>query len=182
MFLYIHGFASTGNAFKGKVLGNYFGREKVISPTLPVNPADAMAILEQIVADNSSEELILVGSSLGGFYSIYLSQKYDLKAVLINPVIDWTVMKHVIGVNKNWQTGEEFEFTAAECELLKQFQVEQPNCDNYLVLLQKDDELLDYRKTVDFMPIAQRVVKSGGGHHYNDFAEDMETLGTFIKR
>lgn len=182
MFLYIHGFASTGNAFKGKVLGNYFGREKVISPTLPVDPVKAMAILEQIVAENSDNELVLVGSSLGGFYSIYLSEKYGLKAVLINPVIDWSVMKHVVGVNKNWQTGEEFEFSESEYESLQQFHVTKPNCDNFLLLLQKDDELLDYRKTIEFMPTAEAVVKSGGGHHYNDFAEDMEILEKFITR
>jgi predicted esterase YcpF (UPF0227 family) len=32
-------------------------------------------------------DINLVGSSLGGFYSLYLSNKYNLKAILINPSI-----------------------------------------------------------------------------------------------
>lgn len=34
-------------------------------------------------------QIILVGSSLGGFYSIYLTHKYpEIKAVLLNPSVN----------------------------------------------------------------------------------------------
>lgn len=32
-------------------------------------------------------DIFLIGISLGGFYSTYLSEKYNLKAVVINPLI-----------------------------------------------------------------------------------------------
>lgn len=52
-----------------------------------------------------SYDITLVGSSLGGFYSIYLSEKYNLKAVLINPSVEpWVTMKKHIGEHKNFDT------------------------------------------------------------------------------
>ena len=179
MFLYVHGFASTGQAFKGRVLSNFFGRENVICPTLSAEPACAMAELEAIVTAHLDRGLTLVGSSLGGFYSIYLSEKYKLKAVLINPVVDWRVMQHMVGRNKNWQTGQWFEFTAEACRELELFSVSRPTDSRYLLLLQRDDELLDYRKAIAFMPSADCIVKSGGGHHYNDFNGDMGKVKAF---
>lgn len=45
-------------------------------------------------------DITLVGSSLGGFYSRYLSQKYNIKAVLINPCLDpCDIIKQFLGEN-----------------------------------------------------------------------------------
>ncbi len=37
--------------------------------------------------DNNTYDIILVGSSLGGYYSIYIGEKYNLKTILINPSV-----------------------------------------------------------------------------------------------
>ena len=70
-----------------------------MAPTLPVNAELAIHLLE-----NTLEFLIpnynikLIGSSLGGYYTIYLSDKYDLKGILINPAVSpEETMKKYIG-------------------------------------------------------------------------------------
>lgn len=51
---------------------------------------------------NNHYDITLVGSSLGGYYSLYLSQKYGLKAVLINPCLEpHNIIKLFLGENKN---------------------------------------------------------------------------------
>lgn len=47
--------------------------------------------------------ITLIGSSLGGFYSIYLAQKYNLKAILINPSIEsHKTLKTYVGEHTNF--------------------------------------------------------------------------------
>lgn len=182
--VYIHGFASTGEAVKGRVLREHFGSEAILSPTLPVDPVLAIEILENLIEQllQKNESVNLVGSSLGGFYSIFLAEKYSLKAVLVNPVIDApVVMRRAIGFHRNWQTGVEFEFTDLFCDSLQNFVVSSPFPGKYLLLLQDDDELLDYGDALNYLPLAERVVRTGGGHHYHKFIDEMENINRFIE-
>ncbi|MCG3720375.1 esterase, partial [Aliarcobacter butzleri] len=86
MIIYIHGFASCGFGSKAQKFKEYF-EEEIITISLPTIPNLAIDTLEQIIefSLNKDENVYLIGSSLGGFYSLYLANKYDLKAVLINP-------------------------------------------------------------------------------------------------
>ena len=87
MHIYIHGFASSGNATKGNILKDYYaGRETVITPDFPDEPFEAVKLLERLLIE-STEPVTLWGSSLGGFYAMYLTSILDIKSVLINPAI-----------------------------------------------------------------------------------------------
>ena len=88
MIIYIHGFGSSGHGGKASLFREYF-EDEVIAPSLSYVPNLAIDTLEQLIEMllEKGETVGLVGSSLGGYYSIYLANKYDLKAVLINPAI-----------------------------------------------------------------------------------------------
>ncbi len=182
--IYVHGFASTGSAVKAGILRQYFGDDNVLSPTLAVDPDLAIdqltALIEQLLDQN--ETPVLVGSSLGGFYSIFLAEKFNLKAALINPAVEAQVrLEEAVGFHRNWHSNEEFEFKESYLDSLAKYYVNKPDCSHYLLLLQEDDELLDYRQAMEHLSTAQTVVKTGGGHHYNCFVDEMERLADFFE-
>ena len=81
--LYLHGFSSCGKGNKSLALQAYFGAENVIAVDLPPSPIDAINTIEEILGASHFD--LLIGSSLGGFYATYLAEKYQMKAVLVNP-------------------------------------------------------------------------------------------------
>ena len=86
---YIHGFQSSSKAKKATILNTVISKDfkdiSFIAPDFPDNFQKALSSLEDFVEKSLKEdELCLVGSSLGGFLSILLSMKYNLKVALVN--------------------------------------------------------------------------------------------------
>ncbi len=74
-------------AVKANILKKHF--PNVFAPTLTVNADLNIDLLESAIKLYIPfYDISLVGSSLGGFYSIYLSNKFNLKAILINPAVN----------------------------------------------------------------------------------------------
>ena len=86
MTIYIHGFSGSGEGAKAKLFREYFKdkKEGFIAPSLSYIPELVIKTLEELIESYNSD-VTLIGSSLGGYYAIYLSQKYSLKTVLLNP-------------------------------------------------------------------------------------------------
>ena len=86
MTIYIHGFGGSGEGVKAKLFREYFKdkKEGFIAPSLSYIPELVIKTLEELIESYNSD-VTLIGSSLGGYYAIYLSQKYSLKTVLLNP-------------------------------------------------------------------------------------------------
>ncbi|MGH8866210.1 MAG: YqiA/YcfP family alpha/beta fold hydrolase, partial [Burkholderiales bacterium] len=91
MIVYIHGFNSSPTSHKSNQLRDRLvalGRDaEFVCPALPHWPKQAMALLEREVARVPTEEVTLVGSSLGGFYATALTEKTGVRSVLVNPAI-----------------------------------------------------------------------------------------------
>ena len=112
MILYIHGFASSGLGSKAQAVRDYFGAE-AFAPSLSYVPDLAMDTLVQIAerTRRRKEPLHLIGSSLGGFYALYLAERYELKAVLINASIrPWETLAAHTGEAWNYYDGARFEW------------------------------------------------------------------------
>ena len=86
--LYLHGFNSSPRAAKATLILQHLANNhlpiELHTPWMPSQPRHAAAMLDELVGA-LSDPLALVGSSLGGFYAAWLSQRYGLRAVLINP-------------------------------------------------------------------------------------------------
>ena len=176
MILYIHGFASCGWGVKSKTLNKYF---KVLAPDLEISPKKALKQLEIIIQNNPIKAL--VGASLGGFYARYLAEKYNLKAILINPAllpID-TLYKY-IGKNKRWCDNQEFIITKEDIEELKLFETDTLNS-KYLVLLQSGDEVLDYKIALNKFKSKRVIVEYGGNHRFENIDDYISMIQNFIK-
>lgn len=69
--------------------------------------------------DRKTYEPVLVGSSLGGYYSLYIGNKYDLKTVLINPSIQpYLTAKKYVGINKSFYDQSLYEWSTHHTETL----------------------------------------------------------------
>ena len=61
---------------------------KVIVPQLPCYPQQSAKMLLDIIEQYKDDYNIgLVGSSLGGFMSMWLNDKFGFKAVVVNPAV-----------------------------------------------------------------------------------------------
>lgn len=169
MIIYIHGFGSSGVGGKATILKEHF-KDKIILPSLSYVPFLAIHTLEQLIEIllNKGEKVGLVGSSLGGYYSIYLANKYDLKAVLINPAVTPYKTLEKIGMATNYFDLSSFEVTQEHMQALKTYEVQKINNEkNFTVLLQKGDELLNYEDAIHKMPNANFKIEEGGNHSFN---------------
>ncbi|MEA2047479.1 MAG: YqiA/YcfP family alpha/beta fold hydrolase [Campylobacterota bacterium] len=175
--LYIHGFASCGEGNKSLTLQSYFGQEDVLTIDLPPSPKDAIEKLEALI-DSFKVEL-LIGSSLGGFYATYLAEKYQLKSVLVNPSTQpWETLSPYVGWQKRYCDEEVFEFKARYLEDLKTLQTI-PKRGKYLVLLQSEDEVLDYAKAQSFYNEHKIIVEYGGNHRFENIDDYLSMIANF---
>jgi len=184
MILYIHGFASSGLGDKAKRVREYFG-EEAFAPSLPYVPDLAMDTLVQIAeqAARCREPLYLIGSSLGGFYALYLAERFGLRAVLVNPSIQpWETLAAHTGHGTNYYDGARFEWTPQHVESLRKYRISSlTHPEKILLMLQTGDEVLDYRVAQKELKDVETLVEEGGDHSFRDFDRHLPRIEAFFK-
>ncbi len=182
MIVYIHGFNSSPASFKAKLLHERLaarGRpDEFAAPALPHGPAAAAALIEDLA--RTHPQALLVGSSLGGYYATWLAERFGLRAVLVNPAVrPYELLAGNVGRQKNFHTGEEYDFTARHIEELRALEVDSITAGRYLLLVETADEVLDYRLAVGKYRGAQQIVIEGGDHGFSDFADYLDRVLAF---
>lgn len=183
MIIYIHGFGGSGKGIKATLFREYFKNkdEYFIAPSLSYIPELAIQTLEELI-ESYDKDVVLIGSSLGGFYSIYLAQKYSLKAVLINPsIFPFETLKLVLGTAPNFYDNSTFEWSENHIEMLKQYVSDVKDQSNILLLVQKGDELLNYKHALNKVPDASHIVEDGGNHSFENIERHFEKIDSFLK-
>ena len=120
--MYLHGFRSTPESNKGKIMRKAFSAKMTfLAPDLNVGPTDVKEILLESVKSISPNELCLVGSSLGGFYATWLAEKIGCKAVLLNPATEpWCVINNYLGIQSIANTDRTIEVKPEFAEQVKE--------------------------------------------------------------
>jgi len=178
--LYLHGFGSCGEGNKSTELKKHFGDENVLSPDLPYAPLDAISYIDSLLKLENIDTLI--GSSLGGFYATYFSEKYSMKAILLNPSTQpWKTLAPYVGWQNRFCDEEVFEFKSTYIAQLKTLEIEVKQ-GQYMVLLQSEDEVLDYTKAQSLYNKHKIIVEYGGNHRFENIDEYMSMIETFTKR
>lgn len=184
MIIYIHGFGSSGDASKAKLLRSYCQENTIrfIAPSLPTIPDLAIKTLSELIESyQDNEPVYLMGSSLGGYYALYLSDKYNLKTVLINPAVNASeTLQKAIGHGINYYDNSTYEWNAEHLDMLESYEIEEPNVENILLLLQKGDEVLDYEEALDFLEGTKMVVEEGGDHSFKGLERHFEGIKRFF--
>ena len=183
MVLFIHGFSSHGYGSKAKALREYFTEKGVpfLAPSLSYVPELAMQTLEEII--RVCDDVKLIGSSLGGYYAVYLAEKYRLPVVLINPAVrSHETLSRMLGMAPNFYDESRFEWKESHLEMLKKYESEISDQSRVMLLVQKGDELLDYREAVEKFPDAKMIVEEGGSHGFDGVERYFDRIDMFLKQ
>jgi len=170
VFIYIHGFNSNGESSLNnlrKCLNDVIGLKWNCADTFENNLNKLSNDLEKLHLD---DDTVLIGTSMGGFWSAILAKKFGLKSVLFNPVIDpkVTLMKFK-GYNKNFSTLEEYILTE---EVIKSYVFEDPRISMpKTVILGKNDDIIDYHESEEYWKNYSNVIITDEEHRINDYSK-----------
>jgi predicted esterase YcpF (UPF0227 family) len=184
MLIYLHGFNSSPGSHKVQVLKRYLEErdlgDRYCCPVLPHLPEHAIAAIEAEIAKHPRESITLIGSSLGGFYSTYLAERHDLRAVLINPAVyPHDGLRAYLGVQRNLHTDQQYELTEEHLRQWEKFYLPSVRPQRYLLLVETGDEVLDYREAVEKYRGARQIVIAGGDHSLASFPEHIPLILDF---
>ena len=157
-YVYIHGFGTTGaGSNKFRLIKDFAEQNNDKAIALEWNEFQ-QDIVEQLTKQLEQsvqwhEPICLIGSSTGGNFTYQLLEKFADKKlffVLINPLL------HV-----EQRKIENLNFPLA---LANQLKNPQENLSNGLVILGKNDEVLDYQYTYDRLHAANKIVTGDWNH------------------
>ena len=187
--LYLHGFLSSPQSAKAQQLVAYFQQHLPDAgldiPKLDFEPAVAMAQakLALLTLQQSYANIVIIGSSLGGFYATYLAQTEQVKAVLINPAVrPFELFADHLGTQRHYHSDEVFELKQEHIEQLKTFYcpvISAP--DKLFLLLQTGDETLDYHQAAEYYRACPSWIEAGGNHSFENFIERMPMILSWAK-
>ena len=190
--LYLHGFLSSPDSLKAKQLQQYFNDRncswQISIPALPFEPEQAIAVAEQaygeLLQDPRIEQIVIIGSSLGGYYATYLAEKNNCKAALINPAVaPYDLFEDYLGPNKHYYSGETHILTMDHIDQLKVLDIVTiRQTGNLLLLLQTKDETLDYQLAANKYQGSASWLEAGGNHSFENFMSRIEMIWYFANR
>jgi len=182
--IYVHGFNSSPESFKAKQFGQYLkqtfnDRVEYLVPCLNHEPLAALITLESLI----NEKTLLIGSSLGGFFATYLSQKFGIKAVLVNPaVMPFNLMQTYLGKQYNPYQDYHYELEIRHVTQLKKIYLSKLKQPKLVYLLQQTaDEVLNYQDAVKYYSNGRQKVEFGGDHSFIKFERHFESIANFFK-
>lgn len=186
LVIYLHGFLSSPESLKATqtiefVKKHYPGLHMEV-PQLANYPEQAVNIIEDIIKQYPDKKLRFIGSSLGGYLSTYMREKYSGKAVLVNPAVKpYELLLSYLGNHVNPNTGEPFlleQIHIAELQVLDTQKISDPL--NYWVLLQTADETLDYRQAELKYQGCKMTIEQGGDHSFQNFQRFLPDIFRFL--
>ncbi len=187
--LYLHGFKSGPNSLKAQQTVQYFAQldlaQNLHIPQLPPEPslaiAQAMFLYEQLIDEVGVANVLVIGSSLGGYYASYLIERFGGRAVLINPSVKpYELLVDYLGENENYHTGEKFVVSQdymADLKAIEVAHLKQPK--QHLLLVQMDDETLDAKQAVEKYRQGPSIIEFGGNHSYVNFPTRLNSIMNF---
>ena len=188
MLLYLHGFRSSPQSFKARLVqermrewgvGRYYA-----CPLLNVSPAQAIGQAEAAISAaraGGDQDIAIVGSSLGGFYARWLGERHGCRTVLLNPAIHpWTDLQQYIGEQPLWHGGGSVTVEPRHMQELIDLRVDTiTRPERYYLLAATGDEVLDYREMVAASTGAHIRIISGSDHGISEFADYVDDVLSF---
>ena len=188
--IYLHGFQSSPMSKKGQQLEQYCTNVEhadVHLPDLNKPPKHVLRDISKLIESLPLDHVALVGSSLGGFYATYLVAKYGCPAVLINPAMQpWQLFEDLFGIEQiPLKVTDSWTLDADQLQQLQSIaDTKLKHADKILVLLQRGDEVLDYRQAQRYynaaQPSALILTDADGNHAMDDFEEKLPFVLRFL--
>jgi predicted esterase YcpF (UPF0227 family) len=186
VIIYLHGFLSSPQSHKAQqtlaYLQAHYPQLPIEIPQLAHYPRAAVDIIEQVVKRHAGKQCHFIGSSLGGFLSTYMLQKYGGRAVIINPAVrPYELLADYLGAHVNPYTNDNFTLETSHLTQLIELDVLPiKQVQNYWVLLQTGDETLDYRQAELTYQGAKMTIEQGGDHSFQNFERFLPEIFRFL--
>ncbi|WLP94475.1 YqiA/YcfP family alpha/beta fold hydrolase [Psychrobacter sp. M13] len=203
--IYIHGLDSDANSTKGLLLDEYCQQHhpdiSVHRPDLNQPPQVVFDKLVHLVEElGKGSKVVLVGSSLGGYFATLVSNQTGCPALLINPSTQPHITLQRFDADKgeanalktdSYQdrvlhtTDGGWALTKADLQWFTRHTlstVENPS--DVEVMIKKGDELLDANLSAAFyrQQGATVTLQAGGDHRFSDFEAHLPQLLEILKQ
>jgi predicted esterase YcpF (UPF0227 family) len=185
VILYLHGFRSSPNSFKARVLAARLlelGRgDEWCCPMLPVSPFETVALAESLVEQAKPKNVTVIGSSLGGYFATYLAENHGWPAVLLNPaVVPQRDLSAYLGEQPLWHGGGSIVVEPHHLDELRALGVTAiTRPERYYLMAATGDEVLDYREMLAHYPGARTTLIAGSDHAISEFAQYVDDVLAF---
>ncbi|NIF81565.1 esterase [Paraburkholderia sp. Cy-641] len=193
MILYLHGFRSSPNSFKARVMAARLaelGRsDEWCCPMLPVSPLETVALAESLVAEaratgamaSAAKPVTVIGSSLGGYFATHLAEKHGWPAVLLNPaVVPQRDLSAYLGEQPLWHGGGSIVVEPHHLDELRALGITSiTRPERYYLMAATGDEVLDYREMLAHYPGARTKLIEGSDHAISEFAQYVDDVLAF---
>ena len=215
--IYIHGLDSDANSTKGLLLERYCQQYhpdiNVLRPDLNKSPArvfeQLVCLIESLNSNenkkvkdiddiSNSKKTVLIGSSLGGYFSTLVSNHIGCSALLLNPSTqphmtlqrfsndDLLDNKDSLFVDKVLhQTAVGWSITQSDLQWFAEHQLSKVNYpEKIAVLIKEGDELLNPELSKVFYQKQSSVVtlQAGGDHRFSDFDKQLPNIIVKLKQ
>lgn len=192
VILYIHGFNS-GPGEKVSILRDAFPECEILAPQLPYSPSSAIKELEVVLERCKGKVVHIVGTSLGGFYTMYLSTIKSVDAEIFYYVINPSLTPHkslqryIDTVVTNYKTGEQFEVDWTFIQelaiyystMLRDYSEKCIHLSNYYIGV--EDTVLnysDFQMFIEKFGVPFRIYESKQDHRFSDISPVISTIKT----
>lgn len=177
--IYIHGFGSSAESSTAKRIADFYGDSfNVVAASYDyVNPTIGVEQLTALIQSEASkegvEQIILFGSSLGGYFARYLANTMvgtlgdvQLNLAMVNPsLMAYENCAKYIGENKSFSSEELIMIAMDYPEQLKKYAVEIDHpALNIHVVVATDDETVSPWHTLDVYARRAEINEVTGGH------------------
>ena len=190
LLVYLHGFRSSPNSTKAVMTGEAVRALSTAQnsyewycPQLLASPKKSMDMVSKHIDQSQVDRMVIIGSSLGGFYTNYLAEKYRCKGIVLNPAVYAArELEPHVGMMTAYDSEEPFDFKAEYIDQLQVLQVNRiSNPERYFLIAAKGDELLDWREMAAFYPGAKQLILEGSDHGIADYATHLSSVIEFIE-
>lgn len=173
-FAYIHGFNSDKNSRSYKDVKALLGTVYDFYYNYRQEAKFAYREIEEKLLDayNENPNLILIGSSLGGFFTLHFAGKYALPCVVFNPVtFPHEQLAPFTGKNHNFYTNEEWDFTKELLMSYKEFPLSTKM--NYMptIVLGTNDDVISPDITLSFWKNKANILITTNEHSINNYKD-----------
>ena len=178
LLVYLHGFRSSPRSSKAIITANAIqllsSKDNPIEwycPQLLASPKMSMDMVSQHIEQSNADRIVVIGSSLGGFYANFLAEKYACKAVVLNPAVRAAreLAPHV-GMLTVYDSDEPFDFRPEYIDELQDLQIEKiTSPERYFLIAAKGDELLDWREMAEFYSGSKQLILEGSDHGISEY-------------
>jgi uncharacterized protein len=186
--LYLHGFRSSPQSFKARLLHNWLRQHAPQvtwwCPQLPPSPRATWDLMRDGIRGWPLHSMATLGSSLGGFYATVAAEALGCPAVVLNPAIDPArdLTRYVGDQTAYHDPTLHFQFKAEyidELRALTPVHITEPS--RYAAIIAKGDELLDWREMSQRYAGSHMRLLEGGDHALSDFEQHLPFVLDFLQ-